>query len=102
MNIKYPKTEIMIVLGSKVYPLYTSFSVDDVHDYMRIAHREDFLIFPTAINKEHGNGLWYPRCGSDPIWTDWEVKKNAIKSIIKLPKPKVKMDYNTDSNDYEF
>ena len=31
MNIKYPKTEIMIVLGSKVYPLYTSFSVDDVH-----------------------------------------------------------------------
>lgn len=32
----------------------------------------------------------------------WEVKKNAIKSIIKLPKPKVKIDYNTDSNDYEF
>ena len=39
MNIKYPKTEIMVVLGSKVYPLYTSFSVDDVHNYMSIAHR---------------------------------------------------------------
>lgn len=102
MKIKYPKTEIMVVLGSKVYPLYTSFSVDDVHDYMRIAHREDFLIFPTAINKEHGNGLWYPGCGTDPIWTDWEVKKNAIKSIIKLQKPKVKIDYNVDSTDYEF
>ena len=69
---------------------------------MSIAHREDFLIFPTAINKEHGNGLWYPGCGTDPIWTDWEVKKNAIKSIIKLPKPKVKIDYNVDSTDYEF
>lgn len=24
MNIKYPKTEIMCVLGSKVYPLYVT------------------------------------------------------------------------------
>ena len=96
MNIKYPKTEIMIVLGSKVYPLYTSLSVNEVHDFMRAAHREDFLIFPTAINKEHGNGLWYPGCGSDPIW------KNAIKSIIKLPEPKVRIDYNVDSDNYEF
>lgn len=24
MNIKYPRTEIMVVLGSKVYPLYVT------------------------------------------------------------------------------
>lgn len=68
MNIKYPKTEIMFVLGSKVYPLYTSLSVNEVHNHMCEAHREDFLVFPTAI---------------------------------KLPEPKVKIDYNVDYDDYE-
>ena len=51
MSIKYPKTEIMIVLGSKVYPLYTSLSVSEVHDFMRVAHREDFLIFLLLLIK---------------------------------------------------
>ena len=27
---------------------------------------------------------------------------NAIKSIIKLPEPKVRIDYNVDSDNYEF
>lgn len=51
MNVKYPKTEIMVVLGSKVYPLYTSLSVNEVHDFMRAAHREDFLIFLLLLIK---------------------------------------------------
>lgn len=28
MNIKYPRTEIMLVLGSKVYPLYVTEPTD--------------------------------------------------------------------------
>lgn len=96
MNIKYPKTEVLTVLGSKVYPLYTTAGVDEITDNMQIAHREDFLTFETAIKKSHGQGLWYPGCGEEPYWTDWTIKKNAIKSYVKLPEPRVSVDYGDE------
>lgn len=52
MNIKYPKTEIMCVLGSKVYPLYVTASAEEIVKNMQISHREDFLTFETAIKKK--------------------------------------------------
>lgn len=97
MNIKYPKTEILAVMGSKVYPLYVTADVDEVIFNMQTSHREDFLTFETAIKKSHGQGLWYPGCGEEPFWTSWTVKKNAIKSYVELPEPKVSVDYGYDS-----
>lgn len=96
MNIKYPKTEVLAVLGSKVYPLYVTADVDEITDDLQFSHREDFLTFETAIKKSHGQGLWYPGCGEEPFWTNWTVKKNAIKSYVSLPEPKVSVDYGYD------
>lgn len=93
MNIKYPKTEVLAVLGSKVYPLYTIASVDSIIKIMQASHREDFLTFEVAIKKSHGNGLWYPGCNEDPYWTDWTIKKSAIKSYVKLQEPKININY---------
>lgn len=93
MNIKYPKTEVLAVLGSKVYPLYITDSVDRISENMQVSHREDFLTFEAAIKKNHGNGLWYPNCGEDPYWTNWTVKKNAIKSYVELPEPEININY---------
>ncbi len=97
MIIKYPKTEVLAVLGSKVYPLYVTTSIDEIIFNMQTSHREDFLTFETAIKKSHGQGLWYPGCGEEPFWTNWTVKKNAIKSYVELPEPKVSVDYGYDS-----
>lgn len=96
MNIKYPKTEIMCVLGSKVYPLYVTATTEEIENNIQITSREDFLTFETAIKKSHGNGLWYPGCGEDPYWANWTVKKNSIKSYVELPEPKVSVDYGYD------
>lgn len=57
MNIKYPKTEVLAVLGSKVYPLYVTADVDELTNDLQFSHREDFLTFETAIKTSHGNGL---------------------------------------------
>ncbi len=100
MNIKYPKTELMVVLGSKVYPLYVTATTEEIENNMQITSREDFLTFETAIKKDHGNGLWYPGCGTNPYWTDWTVKKNAIKSYIELPEPKVNINYDYDEDEF--
>ena len=100
MNIKYPKTEILAVMGSKVYPLYVTADVDEVIFNMQASHREDFLTFKTAIKKSHGQGLWYPGCGEEPFWTNWTVKKNAIKSYVSLPEPKVNIDYGYNSDEF--
>lgn len=100
MNIKYPKTEILAVMGSKVYPLYTSADVDEIIFNMQTSHREDFLTFETAIKKIHGQGLWYPGCGEEPFWTNWTVKKNTIKSYVSLPEPKVNIDYGYDPDEF--
>lgn len=100
MNIKYPKTEILAVMGSKVYPLYTNVDVDEIIFNMQTSHREDFLTFETAIKKSHGQGLWYPGCGEEPFWTNWTVKKNAIKSYVELPEPRVSVDYGYDVEDF--
>ena len=42
MNIKYPKTELMVVLGSKVYPLYVTATTEEIENNMQITNREDF------------------------------------------------------------
>lgn len=100
MNIKYPKTEILAVMGSKVYPLYVTADVDEIDENMKISRREDFLFFETAIKKSHGNNLWYPGCGEEPFWTNWTVKKSAIKSYVELPEPKVNIDYGYDPDEF--
>lgn len=100
MNIKYPKTEILAVMGSKVYPLYTTSDVDEIIFNMQTSHREDFLTFETAIKKSHGNGLWYPGCDEEPYWTAWTVKKNAIKSYVELPQPKVTINYGDNAEEF--
>ena len=100
MNIKYPKTELMVVLGSKVYPLYVTATTEEIENNMQITSREDFLTFETAIKKDHGNGLWYPGCGEDPYWTNWTVKKNSVKSYVELPEPKVNINYGYDEDEF--
>ncbi len=100
MNIKYPKTELMVVLGSKVYPLYVTATTEEIENNMQITSREDFLTFETAVKKSHGNGLWYPGCGEDPYWTNWTVKKNSIKSYVELPEPKVNINYGYDEDKF--
>lgn len=100
MNIKYPRTEIMVVLGSKVYPLYVTEPAESVRTILSNTTRESLLTFETAIKKSHGNGLWYPGCGEDPFWTNWTVKKNAIKSYVELPEPRVSVDYGYDVKDF--
>lgn len=101
MNIKYPKTEIMCVLGSTVYPIYVTDDVDEVVEYLQLTNRESFLTFKAAVKKDHGNGLWYPGCNTEPCWTDWTVKRNTIKSFIKLPEPNIHIDYS-NKKEYEF
>lgn len=100
MNIKYPKIEILAVLGSKVYPLYVTADIDELTNDLQFSHREDFLTFETAIKTSHGNGLWYPGCGEDPFWTNWAVKKSAIKSFLELPEPKVTINYGDNLEEF--
>lgn len=103
MKIKYPKTEILAVLGSKVYPIYITADLHSTIDKLQEARREDFLIFTAAIRKDHGKGLWYPNCGTEPYWTDWILKKNAVKSVLALPEPNIKIDYSDkQENRYDF
>ena len=98
-DIKYPKTELFVVLGSKVYPLYTTFSPDSVYDALVNAeNREDLLVFEVAVRKNHG--LWYPDCHENPIWSKWTVQKRSIKSFLELPKPKVNIDYGYEEEDF--
>ena len=62
-DIKYPKTELFVVLGTKTYPLYTTVDPQTVHELLtQTEGREKFLSFEVAIKKNHGNGLWYPGC----------------------------------------
>ena len=45
-DIKYPKTELFVVLGTKVYPLYTTADPEFVHDVLtRVEGRERLLSF---------------------------------------------------------
>lgn len=100
-DIKYPKTELFVVLGAKVYPLYTTEDPEFVHDVLtRVEGRERLLSFEVAIKKHHSGGLWYPGCGEDPFWTNWTVQKCAIKSYLELPKPKVNIDYSYEEEDF--
>ena len=58
-DIKYPKTELFVVLGTKTYPLYTTVDPQTVHELLtQTEGREKFLSFEVAIKKNHGNGLW--------------------------------------------
>ena len=45
MNIKYPRTEIMVVLGSKVYPLYVTEPAESVRTILSNTTRESLLTF---------------------------------------------------------
>ena len=100
MNIKYPRTEIMVVLGSKVYPLYVTEPTESVRTILSNTTRESLLTFETAIKDNHGQGLWYPGCGENSFWTNWTVKKSAIKSFLNLPEPKVNIDYGYNSDEF--
>ncbi|MBD5431664.1 MAG: hypothetical protein HDR41_04250 [Lactobacillus sp.] len=98
MNIQYPKTELFVVLGSKVYPLYVTESSESVKNILINSSRESLLTFKTAMKKNH-SGLWYPDCHEEPVWTEWTVQKRAIKSYLKLPEPQVKINYGFDDED---
>ena len=100
MNIKYPKTKIMVVLGSKVYSLYVTEPAESVRTILSNTTRESLLTFETAIKDNHDQGLWYPGCGENPYWTNWTVKKSAIKSFLNLPEPKVNIDYGYNSDEF--
>lgn len=100
MNIKYPKTEIMVVLGSKVYPLYVTEPAESVRNLLINTTRESLLTFETAVKKSHSTGLWYPGCNEDPYWTNWTVKKSAIKSFLELPEPKVTINYGDNLEEF--
>ena len=39
-DIKYPKTEVFVVLGADVYPLYTTMAPEDVREALEYAERE--------------------------------------------------------------
>ena len=99
-DIKYPKTELFVVLGTKTYPLYTTVDPQTVHELLtQTEGREKFLSFEVATKKNHGNGLWYPGCDEDPVWTKWTVQKRTVKSYLELPKPKVNIDYGNQKYD---
>lgn len=100
MKIKYPKTELMVVLGSKVYPLYVTETQEEIQAILNCSNREDMLTFEAAIRRHHGKGLWYPECGDEPHWTGWTTKKSTIKSYIELPEPKVNIDYGYSSDEF--
>lgn len=98
-DLKYPKTELFVVLGAKVYSLYTTFSPDSVYDALVNAeNREELLVFEVAVRKNHG--LWYPDCHESPIWSKWTIQKRSIKSFLELPKPKVNIDYGYEEGGF--
>lgn len=97
-KINYPKTEVMVVLGNNVYPLYVTKEKDDI---ARFLDDSDYMInLEVAIKTKFNKGLWYPGCGEEPYWTEWSVKTSAIKSLIVLPEPKINFDYG--EKDYDF
>lgn len=51
-DIKYPKTELFVVLGTKTYPLYTTVDPQTVHELLtQTEGREKFLSFEVAIKR---------------------------------------------------
>lgn len=97
-DIKYPKTELFVVLGTKVYPLYTTEAPNSVYTCLRREGREELLTFEVAVRKNHGLG--YPDCHEEPVWSYWTVQKRSIKSFLELPKPKVNIDYGYEEEDF--
>lgn len=97
-DIKYPKTEVFVVLGTKVYPLYTTMAPEDVREALEYAEREELLTFEVALRKKYG--LWYPDCHENPVWSKWTVQKRSVKSFLELPQPKVNIDYGYEEEDF--
>lgn len=49
-DIKYPKTELFVVLGTKVYPLYTTEDPEFVHNLLtNVEGRERLLSFEVPL-----------------------------------------------------
>ena len=101
MEIKYPKAEMLIVLGEKNYAVYTDATLNEISRDKQQASRNDDLEFKIA--KRKNGSFWYPNCGDPIIWTTALINKRVIKTILEVPEPKVKLDYSTDDyNDVPF
>lgn len=101
MNVENrPHSKIFVSMGAEVISIYVTEPAESVRTILSNTTRESLLTFETAIKKSHGNGLWYPGCDEEPFWTNWTVKKNAIKSYVELPEPKVNIDYGYEEEDF--
>lgn len=96
MNIQYPKAEMLIVLGTKNYPVYTDLSFDQITDIKNSATRDEDI--PFQIAKKKDGSFWYPSCGEDLVWGKALFNKRTIKAVLEVPMPKVKFDYS--NSDY--
>lgn len=104
-DMRYPKTEVFVVLGQKTYPLYTTAEPNFLRDLLNGANDSKIVSFDVAV-KKHEGGLWYMGVGQKPNWNTWTVKKDNIQAFVELPKPKVSFDYDygdkDDEEDYDF
>ncbi|EFJ69851.1 hypothetical protein HMPREF0514_10295 [Lactobacillus paragasseri JV-V03] len=97
MEIKYPKAEMLIVLGEKNYAVYTDVSINTISRVKKSASRNEDLAFNIA--KRKNGSFWYPSCSDPIIWTTALINKRVIKAILEVPEPKVKLDYSDDNYD---
>jgi len=97
MEVKYPKAEMLIVLGKKQYAMYTDVSIEDINKLKAKAGHNDDITFNIA--KQKNGNFWYPGCKKELIWTTALINKRIIKAALEVPKPNVKLDYsNVDSD----
>lgn len=94
MKIKYPKSELFVVIGSKNFAMYTTASSKSVMKLLQKSDSKEFLDFEIAVQKTYSINLWYPDCGAELFWLNWTIKKSAIKSFVAMPKPKLRVDYS--------
>ena len=92
MEIKYPKAEMLIVLGEKNYAIYTDITINGIKLRKEKASRNEDIAFNIA--KRKNGSFWYPGCGDPIIWTTALINKRVIKAILEVPEPKVKLDYS--------
>ena len=91
MQVKVPRTELLIKLGDKTMPAYITEKRKNIVRQMKINEHWGYIEVEVARTPE--NKTWYPGCGQDIVWTTASFKSSHIIGLLKLPNPKVSVNY---------
>ena len=92
MQVKVPRTELLIDFNARTFTAYIAESKQKfMSNHIRGAQDHDYV--RVEIAKTPSGKFWTPNCEEEIIWTDASFKIGHIIGMIKMPNPKVSVDY---------